>query len=156
MRKYEVMQQIFESNFEKFMELFAVIEYADADKDYDKFCKVNKNNEMRKSLSTFFVNLCNNGVLSVDRLMRLLQSMVLQVMMLRNEKNKKCEVDEFTENIAILYNKTILEKVVLSNYLIDGVSVDETVQILASCKAKDYLSLSSKAIFKYMDMVEKL
>jgi hypothetical protein len=156
MHKYEIMQDTFENSFENFMELFSVIEYVDADKDYDKFCRVNKNNETRKSLSTFFVNLCNNGVLSVDRLMTLLQGMLVQVMTLRNEKNKKCEVDELTENIAILYNKTILEKVVASNYLIQGVSVDDTIQILASCKSKDYLSLSNKAVFKYMDIVDKL
>ena len=154
MNKYEVMQQAFENSFESFMELFSTIEFVDPEKDYDKFCKVNKNNEMRKSLSTFFVNLCNNEVLSVDRLMKLLQGMLQKVMELRNEKNKKCEVDEYTENIAILYNKGVLEKIVASNYLIEGMTVDETIQILASCKAKDYLSLSNKAVFKYMDMVD--
>lgn len=155
MNKYEIMHQTFENSFNNFMELFSVIEYVDADKDYDKFCKVNKNNEMRKSLSMFFVNLCNNGVLSIDKLMGLLQGMLLQVVTLRNEKSKKCEVDEFTENIYILYNKTVLEKAVVSNYMVNGISITETIQSLACCKAKDYLSLSNKAIFKYMDIVEK-
>jgi hypothetical protein len=154
MNKYEVMQQTFENSFESFMELFSIIEFVDPEKDYDKFCKVNKNNETRKSLSTFFVNLCNNEVLSVDRLMKLLQGMLQTVMELRNEKNKKCEVDEYTENIAILYNKGVLEKIVPSNYLIEGMTIDETIQILASCKSKDYLSLSNKAVFKYMDIVD--
>ena len=154
MNKYEIMQQTFENSFESFMELFSIIEFVDPEKDYDKFCKVNKNNETRKSLSTFFVNLCNNEVLSVDRLMKLLQGMLQTVMELRNEKNKKCEVDEYTENIAILYNKGVLEKIVPSNYLIEGMTIDETIQILASCKSKDYLSLSNKAVFKYMDIVD--
>jgi hypothetical protein len=155
MNKYDIMQQTFENSFNNFMELFSSIEYVDADKDYDKFCKVNKNNETRKSLSTFFVNLCNNDVLSVDKLMNLLQGMLEQVMTLRNEKNKKCQVDEFTENIYILYNKSILERVVHSNYMVNGMTVNETIQSLACCKSKDYLSLSNKAIFKYMDIVEK-
>jgi hypothetical protein len=154
MSKYEIMQDIFEESFEKFMELFSLIEYVDPDKDYDTFCKINKNNEMRKALSAFFVNLCILGVLSSSKLTNLVRGMLVQVNAFIKESNKKCEVDELTENIVILYNKDLL-LLNDSSYFIDGESMQELIERIASYKAKNYSSLSSKAIFKYMDIVEK-
>ena len=149
-QKYELMHQIFENSFEKFMELFSVVEYVDPDKDYDRFCKINKNNEMRKSLSAFFVNLCNNNILSKDRLVSLVHGMLVQIFCFIKEDSKKCEVDELTENIAILYNKSFMAS--SSEYLIDDMTIEESIHRLAGCKAKDYPSLSNKSIFKYMDL----
>ena len=40
------------------------------------------------------------------------------------------------------------------DYEISGDSIADTVTILARSKAKDFKSLSNKAIFKYMDLVE--
>jgi hypothetical protein len=50
------------------MQLFNCIEYVDSEKDYDKFCKINKDNERRKALSLFFVNLTSNGIISENKL----------------------------------------------------------------------------------------
>ena len=156
MNKYEIMQEIFENNFEKFMELFSIIENIDPEKNYDAFCRVNKNNEIRKSLSAFFVNLCNIKVLSIDKIINLLNVMLSQVMIMINQKDKKSEVDEFTENIAILYDNSLLTQIHSSTILIEGgITIKETIEKLATCKSKDYSSLSSKAIFKYMDLIER-
>ena len=73
--------------------------------------------------------------------------------------DKKNEIDELTENIAILFNKEMIDEVEDSslepeNLFINGHSIIETVNNLAKSKAKDYPSLSNKAIFKFMDLVE--
>ena len=39
-----------------------------------------------------------------------------------------------------------------SEYLIDDMTIEESIHRLAGCKAKDYPSLSNKSIFKYMDL----
>lgn len=156
MNKYDIMQDIFENSIAKFMELFSVIESADPEKDYDKFCKINKDNEMRKSLSAFFVNLCTIHVLSIDKIINLIVIMMSQVNEYIHQDNKKSEVDEFTENIAILYDSGLISQIHLSNVLIaNNMTIKETIEMLASCKAKDYKSLSNKSIFKYMDLVER-
>jgi len=147
--KYDIMHQVFENSFESFMDLFSVIEYVDPDVDYNKFCKINKDNEKRKALSAFYVNLCGNGILSVERLTSLIHGMLSQVMQMIVEDNMKYIVDEMTENIAILYNKTQIE-----TEFIDGLTVEETIKKLAGSKAKTYPSLSNKAIFKYMDIID--
>ena len=40
------------------------------------------------------------------------------------------------------------------NYMINDDTILETITYLAKCKSKDFVSLSNKAIFKYMDLVE--
>ena len=69
-------------------------------------------------------------------------------------------MEELTENIAILYNLEILEQVKTKeglypqDLLVEGNTITETIEFLATSKSKDYASLSNKAIFKYMDLVD--
>ena len=69
------------------------------------------------------------------------------------EENRKNEVDEITENIALLYsyNKQLYDT---CEDKFDGMLFGEMIEKLAHCKAKTYPSLSNKAIFKFMDLVE--
>ena len=77
-----------------------------------------------------------------------------------NQTDKKNEVDEITENIAILYKKDVIDAVLSDpdvdeeDYEISGDSIVDTVTVLARSKAKDFKSLSNKSIFKFMDLVE--
>ena len=75
-----------------------------------------------------------------------------------NMSDKKNEVDELSEIIGILFNKEMIDEVNNNNELTDynvlNQTIFDTVSSLAQKKAKDYPSLSNKAIFKYMDLVE--
>ena len=66
-------------------------------------------------------------------------------------ENKKDEVDELTENIAILYDKKLFEK--CSNKIVDE-TFPQIINRLAHSKVKTYPSLSNKSIFKFMDLIE--
>jgi hypothetical protein len=150
--KYEIMHSIFETNLNAFLELFTRIEYVSADTDYDAFCKNNLNNEKRKALSMFFVNLSATKIITDDKIIEFASNLLKQVMQLINEENKKNEVDEMVENIAILYNKDIFAK--SEAQVINGQTFVQTIEELAKSKAKNFKSLSNKAIFKCMDMVD--
>ena len=67
------------------------------------------------------------------------------------QDNKKNEVDEMSENIAILYNKELFNG---CDQKIDDKNFMETITIFAHSKVKSYASLSNKSIFKFMDMIE--
>ena len=77
-----------------------------------------------------------------------------------NRTDKKNEIDEMTENVAILFNKEIIEGAENDSDCeedeleISGNTIVETVTLLAKSKVKDYKSLTNKAVFKYMDLVE--
>jgi hypothetical protein len=66
--------------------------------------------------------------------------------------NKKNEVDELTENIALLYKKDLYDAVKYEP--IDGMTIPELISKLACSKVKDYKSLTNKAVFKFMDLIE--
>lgn len=151
-QNFSVMKTIFENNLNTFLEIFVHIEQANADEDYDKFCKVNKDNERRKSLSSFFVNLTNNGVIRLETMIELTCTLLRRVASCIQEENKKSEVDEMIENIALLYNKTWFDA--CAETYENGETFIEVIQRLAKSKAKSYPSLSNKSIFKCMDLVE--
>ena len=150
---FEVMKDVFNENLATFMGLFNNIEYVDPEKDYDKFCKVNIDNERRKALSLFFVNLTTNKIISESTLQSMTCSLLSMLMTFIKEDNKKNEVDEIAENISILfsYNRQLFET---CEELFDGDKFVATIEKLANCKAKTHPSLSSKAIFKFMDLIE--
>jgi hypothetical protein len=156
-KSYEFLQPIFLANFNSYMDIFKNIECGDADKNYDRFCEINKINDKRKALSMFFVNLTLNGLISKISLIKINQELLSKVVNYINELNMKNEVDELTENIAILYNKEIYDSVDYVNnkdLLINDKNIIDIITLLANSKSKDYKSLSNKAIFKYMDLID--
>ena len=154
-KKFEIMKVIFENSLDTFLELFKTIEYVESEQDYDRFCKINKDNEKRKALSLFFVNLCTNKIISEEKIVTITCDLMKQVINLIKENNKKNEVDEITENIAILYNKTIFEKCSSDvDQKIENELFIDIIHRLSLCKVKTYPSLSNKSIFKYMDMID--
>jgi hypothetical protein len=158
--KYSWLKELFNDKQDNIMEQYKNIQYVDPDENYDKFCDMNKVNEKRKAVTCFFVNLALNGYIENKNIVKILKDLLTIVMNLIVEQDKKNEVDELTENIAILFNKDILDSVIKGEdyneeeYLINNKTIIETITTLAKCKAKDYVSLSNKAIFKYMDLIE--
>jgi len=153
---YKWLMPVFEEKYENIMEQYKNIQYIDPDKDYDGFCDMNKINENRRAITTFFVNLALNGFISKDKILEILTNILIMVDDNIKQADKKNEVDELTENIAILFSKEIIDSLDEEDdkYYIYDKSIIETINHLAKSKAKDYPSLSNKAIFKYMDLVE--
>jgi hypothetical protein len=141
----DLMNDVFQSSFNSFLEMFEKIEYVESSVDYDKFCKINKENQKKRSLCSFFVNLMKNGMIGRERVVDLLKKLVGMVGVYVLEENRKNEVDELTENIAVL--------------CFDGwkteTDVLDKITEFSKCTAKTHKSLSSKSIFKYMDILEK-
>jgi hypothetical protein len=151
--KFQIMEDIFQDNFNNFMNLFDTIEYVEPNVDYNKFCKINKDNEKRKSLAAFFINLMNNNIISKDKIVNIIRNLMNKIYLYINEDNKKNEVDELTENIALLYKKELFNGTIHYE-LIDNMGISEIIEKLAHSKSKNYLSLSNKSIFKFMDLIE--
>jgi hypothetical protein len=154
--KYKIIKSIFDENLENFTDLFNSIEYIDPNENYDKFCEINKTNEKRKSLATFYVNLMNNGIISQQKIIDITRILLSQIYTLIFQDNNKNQVDELTENVAILYKKELYDDDDDGeNYeLIDGNTITEIIEKIAKSKVKDYKSLTNKTLFKFMDMID--
>ena len=156
--KYEVMKTIFQENLEKFTALFNTIEYVDPNVNYDKFCEINKTNEKRKSLASFYVNLMMNGIIQEEKIKTITRNLLAQIYSFINEENKKNEVDELTENVAILYKKELYkddDDDETNDYeKINGHTISDIIEIIANSKVKNFKSLTNKTLFKFMDMID--
>lgn len=154
---YETMKKVFEENFSQFLNFFDNIEYVDSSVDYDKFCKINKDNEKRKALSSFFINLMKNNIITRDKIVKIIEKLFNQLLNYILEDNKKNEVDEITENISILFSNDLFDSNNEEDDFdidIQGLNITETINKLANSKIKDYKSLTNKSIFKFMDMID--
>lgn len=153
--KYEIMKLTFEKNLEKFTDLFDNIEYIDPKVNYDKFCEINKANEKRKSLASFYLNLMNNGIISKEQIMKITRNLLSNVFTFISQYDKKNEVEELTETVSILYKKELYEDYQDSYYeKIQDYTINEIVHLIANSKIKDYKSLTNKSLFKFMDLID--
>jgi len=148
---FPVMTSIYQKNFESFLSLFDVIQFVSAEEDYDKFCAVNKENAKRRAISSFFIHLMMNDVLQPVKVMNLITTLVDKFMVSIDQDNMRDEVDEIAENLCILIGES---KQSLHNE--DGYdSIVEFVENVAGMNHRDYKSLTSKTVFKFMDLADE-
>lgn len=139
----------------RFTKLFENIEYVDPNENYDKFCEINKQNEKRKALASFYVNIMRFGIISNEEIMKLTRNLLEKLYQFISMDNKKNEVDELSEIIAILYQKDLYEDDEGDDYdLIEGFTIYEVIEKIANSKVKEYKSLTNKTVFKFMDLMD--
>lgn len=153
--KFEFIKTKYRDNLDRFTDLFNNIEYVDPNENYDRFCEINKINEKRKSLASFYINLMNNGIISQQEIMVITRNLLANIYTFISLENKKNEVEELTEIVAILYKKQLYEDDEGENYdEIEGHNISEIIEKIANSKVKDYKSLTNKALFKFMDLID--
>ena len=153
--KFEFIKSKYQENFNKFAELFDNIEYVDPNENYDRFCEINKINEKRKSLAMFYINLMYCGVISKTEIMHITRNLLAKVYEYISVENKKNEVEELTETIAVMYKKDLYEDDEGDDYeQIEGYTIGEIIEKIANSKVKDYKSLTNKSLFKFMDLID--
>lgn len=143
----EEMEDLCIKNFDSFMILFENIQYIDSEEDYDKFCEINEQNEKRKAMSQFFINLVKNNVIKNEKMIELIIS--LQEKMFENlmNANKKREAEEIAENLYILLYK--------NKYLFEEQKqIFENIERVPDLNKKVYPGLTNKIIFKHLDIME--
>jgi predicted AAA+ superfamily ATPase len=126
--------------------------YVDPTADYDKYCNYNKSNDKRKSLSLFMVNLMKKDLLTKEILLDLityLQNLVFEYM---DEVNKINEIEEITENLFIMITSSKTECCSEDKWN----TIAENIKVCSQLKVKEKKSLSSRAVFKYMDIYDCL
>jgi hypothetical protein len=137
---------------ESYKEDIHKIQFVDPNQDYDKFCDNNKLNDKRKALSTFIVNLMKQGVIDkhlVSDIILYLEDIVTKNV---DIANMVYEIEEITENIYLFVTLAISELKTHESWD----KVLSNIVVLSKYKAKEHLSISSRAIFKYMDILDRI
>jgi len=153
---YSPVKEIFESKYANIDEQYSNITYGDPDVNYDEFCNCNKVNEKRKALSMFLVNLAQNGYIKASEIVQLLSKLLNIVTQNQSNSEFKNQNNELVENIAILFDSTVLSMFEESTDNIGNTIsvISNKITELSTYKSKDFKGLSNKSIFKFMDLAE--
>jgi hypothetical protein len=147
----ELFNSILTSFLEGFTNTMNTIIYVDQKDNYDDFCKYNKDNDKRKATSMFITNLVKNCVIQPEVLVNIIETVQSNLNNYMNKENKVNEVEEIIENIFILLTNNIA-------FLKSSINTEmiSFIQNLSKMKPKDLPSMSSRAIFKCLDILDKL
>jgi hypothetical protein len=150
MDTFTIMHEVFQDNYTKFSTIFNNIESCD-NNDYINLCRINKDNEDRRAMAAFFVNLMKCDIIRITDMMDILRKFTtLLFTSMKIEGNKSiCE-----EICDILY---IVIKIGIDYFKKDESFVDVWSKFVQYSKfnRKEHPSLTNKSIFKMMDLVEE-
>jgi len=149
-RKFSWLLDVFHDSLKRRTEKFMVFEVADSNKDYEKFCKVNKDNETRKALTLFYVNLMKKNIVTQETIVEVLDTFKEQLK--ENLQKEDCSsiVEQLAENICIIIEK-IFEDFEDDDDFDNVISYMRTV---SNSKVSEYPGLSNKTIFRFMDALD--
>jgi hypothetical protein len=150
---FPIMKDICTQNFNSFSELFENIRYV-SEEDYDEFCLINKENSKRRALSSFFVHLMKEGVIEASNIAEIIIKLTDKFIEYINTDNMKNQVDEICENLFILIKEGIDDIETESTLEESYDKICTFVTDVSNFKPREYKSLTSKTLFKFMDLIE--
>jgi len=131
-----------------YLSSFDNIVYVDPDSDYDRYCEITKENDRRKSISVFLVNLMNNQLISEDSIIEVITQITQKVVDASDVVGQMHCVEELTEVLYVYVKSAFGYLKEHAGWNIIGTHIYQ----YAAYKAKEHAGLSSRIIFKYMDM----
>lgn len=151
--KFEIFDDLLDGLLDKYYESLKNIHYVDHNIDYDGFCNYTKTNDLRKAMASFIINLMKKGAVEKEKVLSLILSIQKLVREYVDSENRSNEVDEIIENLFLLLTQGNLtlrsEEKWTSDILL-------YLRELSTLKSKDCKSLSSRAVFKCMDILDNL
>jgi hypothetical protein len=139
------MHNICVNHYTILLKIFDIIEFGD-ENDYDEFCRINKENDKRRALVSFYTELYKYEILGNDEITQLLEKLFN---LMTNTENKRV-FEEVFENIAIVL-KEIGEEL-MSEHVGEMIK-ENIVNILTILNKK---KLSKKIKFKLLDIIDML
>jgi hypothetical protein len=138
----QIFQDVMHENAKKYVDSILNMKAVDPDYDFDAFCTYNKQNDVRKNLSQFWVELARTTIFPQDEVLQWIALFQSTVFAFIDQEGKATEVEEIVENLFLLIRGNKPE------------SVQQDIQKMLdfSKTVKSHPSLTSRVIFKYMDM----
>lgn len=146
----------FISNFTEFVEMYKTsydtIIDIDPNNQYDEYCELIKRNDYRRSNSNFIVNLTEGGLVTTDETVGIVNNLFDKVLQNIDEEDKTVLIEEITENLFIfmIHAYTLLHSNEQWKILV------EKLNQCSKLKAREHKSISSRIVFKYMDIQDAL
>jgi hypothetical protein len=150
---HSVFYELLEELIAGFIAMDTIPVYVDPDTDYDGFCAYSKACEIRKSTTTFIVNCFKLGIITDSSVMDILSEFVKFVKDKRTDSSFTKNVEEVVENIYIIATMCIAELTKNAKWCEYALP---TIRQFVADKSSDFPGMSNRAVFKLMDVVDKL
>ena len=124
----------------------------DANDNYDGYCDLVKQNDYRRSNSSFMINLTEQKLVGENELITIIDNLFDRVLDNIDNEQKTVLIEEITENLSIFIINS-------HNFLKTHSQWESLIEKLNRCsklKAKEHKSISSRIVFKYMDIQDAL
>ena len=128
------------------------IKVIDSKMNYDDFCKNNKNNERKRNLSLFYINLMKQELFPKEDIINLILDNQTYNFNMINDINNSDIVDEICENLFILIKNAF-------DYIKDDDKyslIYNNIVSITKLKKSENNSLTTKSKFKHMDLIDLL
>lgn len=153
MNSYDFMASVFTRNFEAVGSLFTDFTYVNPADDYDGFCDTNKTNDKRKALSQFYVNLMKEDVIAPAQLISIVADLQTLLLTKINQPDEKYIVDELSDVLSLFIVKGAEQ---LNELDEQWDAILHNVRLISTATVKQYPSITTKTIFKHMDILESV
>ena len=147
---YPIFMEIIDGFIQTYLENISLIRFVDSSVNYDKFCSNNKENDKRKAMTVFIVNLMKKELYPKSSVLDIIIKLQTSILAYVDLPDKVNEVEEITENIFLFI--TNIEKECLDAEL--WPMVVENIKTCSQYKVKEHVSISSRVIFKYKDICD--
>jgi hypothetical protein len=148
-----------DSFLEGFIDKLKTIQYIDPDKDYDGYCIYIKQQDERRAMTGFLIYLAvgylaigEKGGQMVEKMEKIVLELMDKVIMLIDEEGSINEVEEITEILFLFFS--LGEKKIIEEWKKRELwnEISEKIIYLSKQKVKEHKSLSSRALFKFLDV----
>ena len=149
-----VYQEVMNSFLANYSNGIKEMNYIDPDVNYEGYCDYNKKNDMRKATAVFVICLMKEEVIPTLKVLNLMQSFIEMGVQYVEEENRTNEVEEIAEVLYLFLERGMSYFVNCKAEWIWKFMITKHIQTFSKYKKVDKKSLSSRAIFKYMDMMQ--
>ena len=150
--KYTVFHDLLRDYLNSYVTSVLKLKYVDPDDNYDEYCLYNKENDMRKANAVFIIELVKQNALPALRVLTIISSFQDLTNQYIEEDDRTHEVEEIAD-ILYLFLKEGKEVFQASKAeFIWKFVIIPNIEKIVMFKRGDKISLSSRAIFKYMDI----
>jgi hypothetical protein len=151
--RYPMFIETITEHIKNYIISYSDIHDIDPNTNYDAYCDMNKMNDKRRSMTNFIVELFKNKLLKEEELSDIITTRIEIVLDSVDTDGTTCLIEEVTENLFI-FMTTIKGNVDFEDNLWKGVL--DNISICSKLKAKEHKSISSRMVFKYMDITDAL
>jgi hypothetical protein len=150
--QYETFNDVINNHIQNYLNGVKEIKCVVDEEDYDAFCASNKENDTRKALTTFIVQLMKKGVVPKLRVLSIITGIQDTIVEKVEEENAVNEVEKLTELLFLFVKEGKGQFEEVKTEWIWKHKCIPMIQTFAKYKKNDKKSISSRAIFNYMDM----